>query len=84
MKRTMLAERVFEYGAGQYLAVSVDLPIVSHVIRARKSKATRVDWAQHCHLADSTYSADTGVSPMRETPDCAAGAGYRLHCPLFC
>jgi AraC-like DNA-binding protein len=33
-KRTVLGEQVFEYGAGQYLVVSVDLPIVSHVVRA--------------------------------------------------
>ena len=33
-KRTVLSDRVFEYSAGQYLVVSVDLPITSHVIRA--------------------------------------------------
>lgn len=33
-KRTVLGEKVFEYGAGQYLVVSVDLPIVGQVIRA--------------------------------------------------
>jgi AraC-like DNA-binding protein len=33
-KRTVLGGQVFEYGAGQYLVVSVDLPIISHVVRA--------------------------------------------------
>jgi AraC-like DNA-binding protein len=33
-KRAMLGERVFDYGAGQYLVVSVELPIASHVCRA--------------------------------------------------
>jgi len=33
-KRTMLGDKVFEYSAGQYLVVSVDLPIASHVVRA--------------------------------------------------
>jgi AraC-like DNA-binding protein len=30
----MLGERVFNYGAGQYLIVSVDLPVISRVIEA--------------------------------------------------
>jgi AraC-like DNA-binding protein len=30
----MLGDKVFEYSAGQYLVVSVDLPIASHVVRA--------------------------------------------------
>jgi AraC-like DNA-binding protein len=34
VKRTVLNDKVFEYGAGQYLVVSVDLPIVGHVVRA--------------------------------------------------
>jgi AraC-like DNA-binding protein len=33
-KRVVSGERVFEYGAGQYLVVSVDLPIVGRVLRA--------------------------------------------------
>jgi AraC-like DNA-binding protein len=33
-KRTMLGDKVFEYGAGKYLVVSVDLPIVGNVVRA--------------------------------------------------
>ncbi|HEY3028986.1 MAG TPA: AraC family transcriptional regulator [Bradyrhizobium sp.] len=33
-KRAMLGERVFNYGAGQYLIVSVDLPVISRVIEA--------------------------------------------------
>src|ERR1700742_177854 len=31
LKRTMLEQRTFEYGAGQYLVVSLDLPITGHV-----------------------------------------------------
>ncbi len=34
MKRTVLADKVFEYGSGQYLVASVDLPIISHVVQA--------------------------------------------------
>jgi AraC-like DNA-binding protein len=37
-KRTVLGDQVFEYGAGQYLMVSVDLPINSHVVRASGEK----------------------------------------------
>jgi len=33
-KRVVLGDRVFTYGVGQYLLVSVDLPITGHVIRA--------------------------------------------------
>ena len=33
-KRTVLNDQVFEYGGGQYLVVSVDLPIVGQVVRA--------------------------------------------------
>lgn len=33
-KRAVLGDKLFDYGAGQYLLVSVDLPIVGHVIRA--------------------------------------------------
>jgi AraC-like DNA-binding protein len=33
-KRTMLADRVFEYGAGQYFLVSLELPVTGHVVRA--------------------------------------------------
>jgi AraC-like DNA-binding protein len=33
-KRTVLGDRVFEYGPGQYLVVSVDLPIVGQVTTA--------------------------------------------------
>jgi AraC-like DNA-binding protein len=33
-KRAVLGDKVFEYGAGQYLVVSVDLPIAGHVFRA--------------------------------------------------
>ncbi|WP_158913944.1 AraC family transcriptional regulator [Caulobacter sp. S45] len=33
-KRAVLAERVFDYGEGQYLVVGLDLPIVSNVVRA--------------------------------------------------
>lgn len=34
MKRTVLGDRIYEYGAGQYLVVSVDLPITGHVVQA--------------------------------------------------
>ncbi|MGC1301751.1 MAG: AraC family transcriptional regulator, partial [Caulobacteraceae bacterium] len=34
LKRATLEERMFEYGAGQYLVVSLDLPISGHVARA--------------------------------------------------
>jgi hypothetical protein len=30
-KRLALADRVYEYGAGQYLIASVDLPVTGHV-----------------------------------------------------
>ncbi|CDG84289.1 AraC family transcriptional regulator [Janthinobacterium agaricidamnosum] len=33
-KRTMLGDRVYDYGAGQYLVVSVDLPISGSITRA--------------------------------------------------
>jgi len=35
-KRAMLGERVFDYGAGQYLIVSVELPVISRVINASR------------------------------------------------
>src|SRR3954453_21105265 len=33
-KRTVLGDVVYEYGGGEYLVVSVDLPVTSHVTRA--------------------------------------------------
>jgi AraC-like DNA-binding protein len=33
-KRAVLGDQVFEYGAGQYLVVSVDLPIAGHICQA--------------------------------------------------
>lgn len=35
-KRTVLNERVFTYGAGQYLIVSVDLPVTAHITNASR------------------------------------------------
>jgi AraC-like DNA-binding protein len=35
-KRTVVNESVFEYGAGEYLIVSVDLPVTAHVTRASR------------------------------------------------
>jgi AraC-like DNA-binding protein len=37
-KRTVLGDHTFNYGAGQYLAVSVDLPITSHIVSASNEK----------------------------------------------
>jgi AraC-like DNA-binding protein len=37
-KRTILGDKVFEYGAGQFLVVSVDLPISGKVVRASPQK----------------------------------------------
>ena len=34
VKRTVLGEQVHEYRAGQYLVVSVDVPVTGHVLRA--------------------------------------------------
>jgi AraC-like DNA-binding protein len=33
-KRTVLGDRVFDYGSGQYIVVSVELPIAGHVVMA--------------------------------------------------
>ena len=35
-KRAVLGDKVFEYSAGQYLVVSVDLPIAGHVFQASR------------------------------------------------
>lgn len=37
-KRTVLNESVFNYGAGQYLVVSVDLPVTAHVTHASREE----------------------------------------------
>lgn len=37
-KRAVLGDQVFEYGAGQYLVVSVDLPIAGHVFQASRDE----------------------------------------------
>jgi len=37
-KRTRLGDKVFEYGRGQYLVVTVDLPIASNVVEASADK----------------------------------------------
>ena len=33
-KRTVLNDKIFEYGAGEYLVCSVELPLIAHVIEA--------------------------------------------------
>ena len=33
-KRTVLGDRVFEYGTGEYLVASLELPVIAHVVRA--------------------------------------------------
>src|ERR1700754_334708 len=33
-KRTVLNDTVFEYGAGEYLIVSLELPVTAHIIQA--------------------------------------------------
>jgi AraC-like DNA-binding protein len=38
VKNILLGDRTFRYGAGQYLVVSVDLPITSHVQEATRAK----------------------------------------------
>jgi AraC-like DNA-binding protein len=38
VKRTVVGDKVFEYGAGKYLVVSVHLPIVGHVLRASREE----------------------------------------------
>jgi AraC-like DNA-binding protein len=37
-KRLAVGDRVFEYGAGDYLVVSVDLPVTGHFVEASKDK----------------------------------------------
>jgi hypothetical protein len=37
-KRTVLSDSVFAYGAGQYLIVSVDLPVTAHVTHASREQ----------------------------------------------
>jgi AraC-like DNA-binding protein len=39
-KRLALGDRVYEYGAGQYLVASVDLPVTGHVIDADPGRPT--------------------------------------------
>src|SRR6202045_3451642 len=39
-KRLALGDRVYEYGAGQYLVASVDLPVTGHVIDAAPDNPT--------------------------------------------
>jgi len=34
VKRTILADQTFDYGPGQYVVVSLDLPVTGHVVRA--------------------------------------------------
>ncbi|GAA5186927.1 AraC family transcriptional regulator [Rugosimonospora acidiphila] len=34
VKRTILSDRVFDYGPGQYAVISLDLPVTGHVLRA--------------------------------------------------
>jgi hypothetical protein len=39
-KRLALGDRVYDYGAGQYLVASVDLPVTGHVIDAAPRSAS--------------------------------------------
>src|SRR3981081_711203 len=37
-KRAVINDKVFEYGAGQFLILSVDLPLTTHVVHASPNK----------------------------------------------
>jgi AraC-like DNA-binding protein len=40
VKRLALGDRVYEYGAGQYLVASVDLPVIGHFVDAAPGRPT--------------------------------------------
>ncbi|MCW2919366.1 MAG: AraC family transcriptional regulator, partial [Actinomycetia bacterium] len=39
-KRLALGDRVYEYGGGQYLVASVDLPVTGHVVDTAPGRPT--------------------------------------------
>ena len=75
-KRTVLGDKVFNYEAGQYLVVSVDLPILAEVIRASREEPYLVFCltlkpASIAALLLETSAGNTGATS-------AAGAGLAV------
>lgn len=70
-KRTVLNEQVFEYGMGEYLIVSVDLPIVGQVVSASEKEpylavALRLRPAAIAALLleSATHGSDTALTGL--------------------
>jgi AraC-like DNA-binding protein len=62
-KRTVLGNRVFDYGSGQYIVVSVELPVAGHVVMATQdapflAMGLTLDAAAIATLLLETSSAD--------------------------
>jgi AraC-like DNA-binding protein len=68
-KRTVVNDQIFQYGAGQYLIVSVDLPVLAQVTRATKKEpylvfALRLKPASIAPLLLEAAARDRGDRPV--------------------
>jgi hypothetical protein len=60
-KRLALGDRVYEYGAGQYLVASVDLPVTGHVIDAAPGHPTGMSVSAF----HRNFQAVTAMTPIQ-------------------
>jgi AraC-like DNA-binding protein len=75
-KRLAMGDRVYDYGVGQYLVASVDLPVTGHVIAATPDHPTlgfgmTLEPAAIAELLLQTGPADLPRSPGRARPGIA-------------
>jgi AraC-like DNA-binding protein len=81
-KRLALGDRVYEYGAGQYLVASVDLPVTGHVVDAAPGHPTlgfgmTLEPAAIAELLRSPGTARPGIA-VSDAPDELLDAIVRL------
>ncbi len=81
-KRLTLGDRIHDYGAGQYLVVSVDLPVTGHYTRASPEEpflafGLTLRPSDIASLLLAEAGAGTGAGAAAETAGTGTGAGER-------
>ena len=66
-KRTALGDRIFDYHAGQYLVVTVDLPLTSQITRATPAEPFLAFGLPLQPALIAQLLADAGPAPARTT-----------------
>jgi AraC-like DNA-binding protein len=70
VKRTVLGDREFTYGAGQYLVASVDLPVTGAIIEASSDRPFLVFLLHLDPAAIATLLVQSTPAPVAASPAC--------------